>query len=48
MQLTISSAVKEIRTVLQIGVFCVHTPGFLLPGHILYASYGRPYYRIAG
>ena len=29
-----SYAVMEIQALILIGVFCVHKPGFLMPGHI--------------
>ena len=28
-----SYIIKEIGTLMWIGVFCVHKPGFLMPGH---------------
>ena len=32
-RISISLTVKEICTIIQRGVFCVHKPGFLMPGH---------------
>ena len=31
---SISLVVKEICTIIRIGIFCVHKPGFLMLGHI--------------
>ena len=30
----IAEIVKEIYAIIRRGVFCVHKPGFLVPGHI--------------